>query len=126
LNISSVSVSPSFFDTNSTEDITIDDIVLLVIIGQNREQHIQMAANTWISHIPETSVFIYSDNTCWNFVNCKTVGGAEEQAYIKKKVIAAFNDAYQRYPNKKWFVKLMEFKYHFSFSYYLFVYRLGL
>jgi hypothetical protein len=126
LNISSASVIPSFFDTNFTEEIMVDNIVLLVITGQNREQHIRMAAKTWISHIPESSVLIYSDNTCWDFSNCKTVGGAEEQAYIKKKVIAAFDDAYQRYPNKKWFVKVITFDMNFSFSHCLFMHYKGL
>jgi hypothetical protein len=102
LNVS----SPALANTSFSEEVTINDVVIVVITGYHRKQQILMALKSWIRHVPKDTVFIYSDTQCWDIPNCKPVGGAKERAYSKQKVIAAFDDVYNRYPQKKWYMKV--------------------
>jgi hypothetical protein len=87
------------------ENITIDDIVIIITTGEKRLHHAQIAARTWVRHMPSNNFFFYSDKVCSNLPNCRQVGGAEEGALIKTKVITAFNEMYQQFPNKKWLLR---------------------
>lgn len=86
-----------------TEEVTIDDILFIVVTGEKRLHHAHIAAQTWIRHIPLRNLFFFSDHNCSNLPNCRNVGGAEEGRRIKSKVVVAFNTSYHQLPHKKWY-----------------------
>jgi hypothetical protein len=88
------------------EEVTLNDIVFIVITGVKRLHHAHIAARTWVRHIPPSNLFFYSDHNCSNLPNCRNVGAAEERRWIKTKVVSAFTEIYQQYSHKKWFMKL--------------------